>query len=55
MDTTRKVEEIYQEALKLTSDEREILEILLRLDPPLPDGGNAEPGRASIDKKQPDS
>ena len=51
----RTVEEIYQDALKLTPDEREVLEILLRLSLPLPDDGYAEPGRASIDKEQPHS
>jgi hypothetical protein len=32
----RTAEEIYQDALKLTPDEREILEVLLRLSLPLP-------------------
>ncbi len=49
----RTAEEIYQDALKLTPDEREILEVLLRLSLPMPDDGYAESGRASADKEEP--
>jgi hypothetical protein len=48
----RTAEEIYQDALELTPDEREILEVLLRLSLPLPDASHAEPGRASSGKDQ---
>ena len=48
----RTAEEIYQDALKLNLDEREILEVLLRLSLPLPDGNHAEPGGTSIDEDQ---
>jgi hypothetical protein len=51
----RTAEEIYQDALKLTPDEREILEVLLRLSLPLPDERYAEPGTASIDEEPPHS
>ncbi|MDP6674187.1 MAG: hypothetical protein QGH93_04965 [Gammaproteobacteria bacterium] len=49
----RTAEEIYQDALKLTPDEREILEVLLRLSLPLPDDPHAEPGRASSGNDKP--
>jgi hypothetical protein len=52
---SRTAEEIYQDALKLTPDETEILEVLLRLSLPLSDDRHAEPGRASSGKDQPHS
>jgi hypothetical protein len=51
----RTAEEIYQDALKLTPDEREILEVLLRLSLPLPDDSHAESGRALNGNDQPHS
>jgi len=48
----RSAEEIYQDALELTPDEREILEVLLRLSLSLPDDSHAEPGKASSGKDQ---
>jgi hypothetical protein len=51
----RTAEEIYQDALKLTPDEQEILEVLLRLSLPLPDEEHAVQIRASIDSERPHS
>jgi len=48
----RTAEDIYQDALELTPDEREILEVLLRLSLPLPDDSHAEPGMASSGNDQ---
>jgi hypothetical protein len=48
----RSAEEIYQDALELTPDEREILEVLLRLSLPLSDDYREEIGRASGGKDQ---
>ena len=46
----RTVEEIYEDSLKLTEDEREVLEVLLRLSLPEPDGDYAAMERASIER-----
>ena len=48
----RTVEEIYEDLLKLTEDEREILEVLLRLSLPVPEGDYAEMERASIERER---
>jgi hypothetical protein len=46
----RTVEEIYADALKLTEDEREILEVLLRQSLPLPEEDVAAKERAPIER-----
>jgi len=46
------VEEIYADALELTEDEREILEVLLRCSLPLPEEDHAAMERASIEREQ---
>lgn len=48
----RTVEEIYEDSLKLTEDEREILEVLLRLSLPVPEVDYAEIERASIERER---
>jgi len=49
---SRTVEEIYADSLKLTEDEREVLEVLLRLSLPLPEVDYAEMERASIERER---
>ena len=46
----RTVEEIYEDSLKLTEDEREVLEVLLRLSLPAPEEDYAAMERASIER-----
>ncbi|MDP6674786.1 MAG: hypothetical protein QGH93_08080 [Gammaproteobacteria bacterium] len=48
----RTAEEIYQDALKLTPDEREILEVLLRMSLPLPDDSRENSGMTLSSKDQ---
>lgn len=48
----RTVEEIYEDSLKLTEEEREVLEVLLRLSLPLPEVDYAEMERASIERER---
>ena len=48
----RTVEEIFEDAVKLTEDEREVLEVLLRLSLPLPKEDYAEMERASIERER---
>ena len=48
----RTVAEIYEDALKLTEDEREILEVLLRCSLPVPEEDYAEMERASIEQER---
>ena len=49
---SRSVEEIYEDALKLSEDEREILEVLLRCSLPLPDKDYAEIERKNIERER---